>query len=376
MTDRAIHATSQSPSPSTPGSSQDRACPAVPANLARLLYVVVTLLEFGRHLAATIERRSALPGFSLFAALFGTARLRVILAHLHRGILRASALETLLLKRAAVGRDVAITPPRIRTGAGAGVAAGVGTGAVGVGTGAVGVGIGAAGAGVGAGVGVGVGAAGAGIGAAAGGIGTDAAGSVAAAAGTDANAKTDPCDEPFDAQAAGRNVARTKYDVPIDPDYLPTREEIEAEVLCRPYGRTIAAICCDFGVVPGLCTRGFWDTLLEAIACHDGNVLTLWQSMHRKSEQYEREQALDAEQALEDEQAGCPQTFPLHSDAGLYPDQTLGFKIGEPPVDLFRDEPLPATPRHDDPVREATGPAAAEATGPPPHPDNGILLAA
>jgi hypothetical protein len=182
------------------------------------------------------------------------------------------------------------------------------------------------------------------------------------------------------------NAARTKYNAPIDPDYLPTREEIEAEVLRRPYGRTIAAICCDFGVVPGLCTRGFWDTLLEAIACHDGNALRLWQNMHRKSEQYEREQAHDHEhalhdaQALEDEQAGRPETFQLHSDVGLYPDQTLGFKIGEPPVDLFRDEPMPATPpatpHRADPVREATGPAAAEATGPPPHPDNGILLAA
>jgi len=79
----------------------DRAGPAVPENIAGLLYVVGVLLEYGRHLAATIERRAAAPGFGLFAALFGSPRLPVILTYLHRGILRATALETLLLQRAA-----------------------------------------------------------------------------------------------------------------------------------------------------------------------------------------------------------------------------------------------------------------------------------
>jgi len=88
----------------------DRAGPAMPENIARILYVVRVLLEYGRHLAATIERRAAAPGFWLFSAVFGTARLPVIAAHLHRGILRATALESLLLQRAAAGRDVAAAP--------------------------------------------------------------------------------------------------------------------------------------------------------------------------------------------------------------------------------------------------------------------------
>ena len=89
----------------------DRAGPVVPENIARLLYVLRILLELGRHLAATMERRAAAPGFWLFRAIFGTADLSVIVAHLRRGILRAAALESLLLARAAAGRDVAQSPP-------------------------------------------------------------------------------------------------------------------------------------------------------------------------------------------------------------------------------------------------------------------------
>jgi hypothetical protein len=90
----------------------DRAGPAMPANIARLLTVVRILLQFGRHLAATMERRAAGPGFWLFSAVFGTTKLPIISAHLHRGILRAAALESLLLARAATGRDLAVEQPR------------------------------------------------------------------------------------------------------------------------------------------------------------------------------------------------------------------------------------------------------------------------
>ena len=96
---------------SQPDPPRDRSGHAVPQNIAQLLYVVRILLEYGRHLAATLERRAAAPGFVLFSRLFGTARLAVIHAHLHRGILRAAALETVLLKRAETGRDVEISKP-------------------------------------------------------------------------------------------------------------------------------------------------------------------------------------------------------------------------------------------------------------------------
>ncbi|HUN38684.1 MAG TPA: hypothetical protein VMU81_00190 [Acetobacteraceae bacterium] len=83
----------------------------MPTNIAALLYVVSTLLEFGRHLAATLERRAAARGFSMIASLFGNGPLPVIRAHLHRGILRATALETMLHNRAAAGCDVAMSNP-------------------------------------------------------------------------------------------------------------------------------------------------------------------------------------------------------------------------------------------------------------------------
>jgi len=88
----------------------DRPAPAMPDHIARILYVVRVLLGYGRHIAATIETRASGPGFWLFKAVFGTAQLPVIRAYLHRALLRAEALESLLLLRADAGRDVAASP--------------------------------------------------------------------------------------------------------------------------------------------------------------------------------------------------------------------------------------------------------------------------
>lgn len=92
----------------------DRAGPAMPENLARLFYIVHTLLGFGRHFAALIERRTARRGFWLFSAVLGTKKRAAMRASLQCGILRAAALESLLLKRAATGRDVAAASPPTR----------------------------------------------------------------------------------------------------------------------------------------------------------------------------------------------------------------------------------------------------------------------
>ncbi|HTW69841.1 MAG TPA: hypothetical protein VME47_08155 [Acetobacteraceae bacterium] len=97
----------------------DQAGPTMPENIARLLDVLRILLGYGRHLAATIQRRAAAPGFRrLFSPLFGTDRLPVMRARIHRGILRAAALESLLLQRAATGRDIAPTPLHARAAPG------------------------------------------------------------------------------------------------------------------------------------------------------------------------------------------------------------------------------------------------------------------
>jgi hypothetical protein len=54
---------------------------------------LTSLLGFGRHLLDTVRQRAATPTFPIIAACFGTANLSTILAHLNRGILRATALQ-------------------------------------------------------------------------------------------------------------------------------------------------------------------------------------------------------------------------------------------------------------------------------------------
>src|SRR5487761_2136449 len=100
---------------STPqGPKPDRAGKPVPEGIAAVLVLVRILLEYGRHLAATLEHRAAARSFSLIAQFFGTARVPFILARLSRGILRAMALERVLLARAARGRDLVVFQPRFR----------------------------------------------------------------------------------------------------------------------------------------------------------------------------------------------------------------------------------------------------------------------
>ena len=76
----------------------------MPARIAALLHTVRIMLGFGRQLEATAKQRSGSSDFNAIAACFGTGRLSAILAHLQRGVLRATALENVLLARAARGR--------------------------------------------------------------------------------------------------------------------------------------------------------------------------------------------------------------------------------------------------------------------------------
>ena len=87
----------------------------LPNNIALLLHAVRTLLGYGRHLIDTVSHRATAPNFSAIAACFGTANLSTLLAHLNRGLLRAAALERVLLARAATGRDIDIVERRIPT---------------------------------------------------------------------------------------------------------------------------------------------------------------------------------------------------------------------------------------------------------------------
>ena len=96
------------------GPKQDRPSKPMPEGIAAVLVLVRILLEYGRHLTETLEHRAAARSFSVIAQFFGTARLPAILARLSHGILRAMALESVLLARAARGRDLVIFQPRFR----------------------------------------------------------------------------------------------------------------------------------------------------------------------------------------------------------------------------------------------------------------------
>ncbi len=100
---------------SPPDPAQDHPAPSLPNNLAVLLHAVGILLTYGRHLLDTVRQRASAPNFSAIAACFGTANVSTILAHLNRGLLRAAALERVLLARAATGKDIDFIERSIRT---------------------------------------------------------------------------------------------------------------------------------------------------------------------------------------------------------------------------------------------------------------------
>lgn len=84
----------------------DRRGKPVPDSLACVLGLLRILLTYGRHLSATLEHRATRRTFTVIAQFFGTSRLPIILARVARGVLRAVALERVLMERAARGRKL------------------------------------------------------------------------------------------------------------------------------------------------------------------------------------------------------------------------------------------------------------------------------
>jgi hypothetical protein len=228
------------PHPASPTDLQpDRPARTMPARIAALLHTVRILLGYGRHLANTAQARSTSPNFNAIAVCFGTARLSAIFAHLQRGLLRAAALERVLLARAARGRDIDVSapckgpttttpadPPPRRPSA----------------------------------------------------------------------PPVDPSAEAPAAQPAEASVARkapTLYRPPgwNNPElYMPTLEELEEQVRRRPFGRTLVDICLDLAVVPGFCTGTFWNILFDSIRSHGGDVATLMLEKSRRERTFADEQ--------------------------------------------------------------------------------------
>src|SRR5579862_6047902 len=98
-----------------PDPPRDDSATSLPGNVTVFLHAVRILLTYGRHLIDTVRQRAAAPNFNAIAACFGTDNLSTILAHLNRGILRAVALERVLLARAATGRDIDFVERRTHT---------------------------------------------------------------------------------------------------------------------------------------------------------------------------------------------------------------------------------------------------------------------
>src|ERR1700747_1586601 len=103
MNQRAQAASAASPNPRQ---DQCDSATSAPSNITALLHAVGVLLTYGRHLVETVRHRATAPSFNAIAACFGTGTLATIIAHLNRGLLRAAALERVLLARAAAGRDI------------------------------------------------------------------------------------------------------------------------------------------------------------------------------------------------------------------------------------------------------------------------------
>ncbi len=89
--------------PNHPDPHQDRPSPTAnsPKNTARLLVLVRALIDYGRHLAATLQKRTADTSRADVTRNFCTNDIAKILACITRGLLRAAALETRLATRPA-----------------------------------------------------------------------------------------------------------------------------------------------------------------------------------------------------------------------------------------------------------------------------------
>jgi hypothetical protein len=204
----------------------------MPARIAALLHTVRIMLGFGRHLEATAKQRSGSSDFNAIAACFGTGRLFAIMAHLQRGILRATALENVLLARAARGQDIGLGAPRVQATAAPAVPVALAV--------------------------------------------TPAA---------------DQAGEPLAEAPVARKAAPSRPVGWDDPElFMPTLKEMEAQARRRPHGVTLVAICLDLAVVPGFCTGEFWNELFDSIRLRGGSIAVLMVEKCRREEAFAKEQ--------------------------------------------------------------------------------------
>ncbi len=204
----------------------------MPNNIGVLLHAVGILLTYGRHLVDTIHQRATAPHFGAIAACFGTAKISAILAHLNRGLLRAAALERVLLARAATGHDIEFAEPRTPK-------------------------------------------------------------PLAQPAATDAPPEQPSAEAPVPTPKRPRLSRPAGWDNP--ELYMPTLEDLERQARRRPVGLTILDICLDLAVVPGFCHRAFWNELFEVITYFGSSVNKVMQEKSRRWQAFDKEQDYNRE---------------------------------------------------------------------------------
>jgi len=240
--------------------------------ITAVLAVVSILANYGRHLAQTLEQRAAGRGFATIARFFGTVVLDTILAHLHRGLMRAMALERMLKLRAKRGRDLKILAPRESREPPAKDPE------------------------------------------------TEAAAD--SVSPEELAAKRAAAAEAAELRAGERLARRIAREEPLTLDSLPRMAAIEAEVLRSPVGRTVAAICRDFGLSAMLCDGMFWNAVCDSIVWYRGNLGSFIIELKQRERQFLKEEWKHPELDLAEE-----------NRAGVR--RVLGFWIGEDPVDPF-----------------------------------------
>jgi hypothetical protein len=311
----AAEPTSTGNPPGTPVAIQ------APEGIAAIVVLARILAAYGRHLAALLPQRELWLGFSLVARFLQAASMSGRLARIHRGIMRAVALERMLLRRAARGRDLKpLSPICFQASARSGARSSRGANP----------------------------------------IpepeapyrtfplpGTGRARTPTASPwdiGSEPSPQADP-QSPAPQQTPPQpasNPPCSNDRQPVWLDTLPSMAELEQEVRRRPVGRTIAAICLDLGVSPRLCAGWFWNGLFQAMLDYRGNLIGVLRELRRRELQFEYESWKHPASPLPEQ---TPQAIR----------QMLGFFIGEPPVDPLRPAPSPY-PASPDPASSGTGP--------------------
>jgi len=323
--------------PASPDPETDQDDRLVPGRIADVILLAQVLAAYGRFLAATIPYGALWRGFATVAQFFGTAKVADMMVRILRGLLRAEALERVLLARAKRGGDLKALkpresqtrsaptpapsplPPRARRRDGVSIPRGPR------------------------------------------GPGNRTAFTLWSAdplpeAWADwENAPRRSPDELLAAAGAlpetgsACRVERVDWTPPLTLADLPSLQQLEEEVRRRPVGQTVTEICLDLGISPSLCAQGFWDRIMWTILDYRGSLAKLrWQTLGRQKQ-------------LEKDDWKYPK-LPLPEQTLEGMQDVVGFLIGEPPVDPFR--PVPAAYAvHAGPPPDT--PEAAAGTGPP-----------